>query len=378
MTPPGACASRSSPDLSFRESVYDALDQVTQTRQFDFKLSGNVPRTEAEMVALRGNRAVGDGVTRGQAHTYDAAGRLTSTIDALSNIERYEYNALGDRTRWIDKNGAGWTLRVRPQGAENQGDLAADAVQARRRGAEHPGAESRARDSLRLRRLRQPDPEDRGGELPERRADHELPLSTRWGGFEHLFHGYYDAGTGNGGERIPAPTASDGKPPPPTTRWATRCAPAFAPGVNALQHTYRTYDRQGQVVHEVNALNNVTRYTYTSFGEPETVTRYSVTISGTPANGMYWTRRRGRSAAQLGLDENGNLMPDAYARTITMAYDKLGRKISVTQPTATYLLHAHAGRRQPGQLLPTQRQHYGGRRARCRGHELRVQRLRRS
>ena len=57
------------PDLSFRESVYDALNQVTQTRQFDVKVSGNVPRTEAEMVALRGSRTVGDGVTRGQAHT---------------------------------------------------------------------------------------------------------------------------------------------------------------------------------------------------------------------------------------------------------------------------------------------------------------------
>ena len=42
------------PDLSFRETVYDALNQVTQTRQFDFNLSGNVPRTEADMVALRG------------------------------------------------------------------------------------------------------------------------------------------------------------------------------------------------------------------------------------------------------------------------------------------------------------------------------------
>src|SRR5262245_46818856 len=92
------------PDLSFRESEYDALDQVKQARQFDFKLSGNVPHTEAEMIALRGSRVVGDGVTRGQAHAYDAAGRLVSTVDALGHAERSEYDALGGRTRWIDKN----------------------------------------------------------------------------------------------------------------------------------------------------------------------------------------------------------------------------------------------------------------------------------
>src|SRR5215813_1152580 len=37
-----------------------------------------------------------------------------------------------------------------------------------------------------------------------------------------------------------------------------------------------------------------------------------------------------------GYDETGDLLPDAYARTITLTYDTLGRKISVTQPAATY------------------------------------------
>src|SRR5262249_15159880 len=107
-------------------------------------------------------------------------------------------------------------------------------------------------------------------------------------------------------------------------------------GVNAFQYTYRTYDRQGQVVHEVNALNQVTHSTYTSFGEQRTVTRYSVTIAGTPANGMYWTAAEVDPQLNWGYNEVGDLMPDAYARMITLAYDKLGRKINVTQPTATY------------------------------------------
>ena len=231
MTPPGGCASRSTPTCRSAKACTTRSNQVTQTRQFDFRLPGNAPRTEAEMVALRGNRAVGDGVTRGQAHTYDAAGRLTSTVDALSNIERYEYDALGDRTRWIDKNGAGWTCAVRPQGAEDQGDHAADARSSCSGEAlGTPAPESRARDPLRLRRLRQPDPEDRGGELRERRARPRTSVYDTVGRpMGTLYHGYYDAGTGTSGTRSRRQPLPTGSHRPPTTRWATRCVPASAP-----------------------------------------------------------------------------------------------------------------------------------------------------
>src|SRR5262249_55404839 len=35
-------------------------------------------------------------------------------------------------------------------------------------------------------------------------------------------------------------------------------------------------------------------------------------------------------------DENGHVLEDVYARKITLAYDKLGRKSSVTSPAATF------------------------------------------
>src|SRR2546428_618669 len=79
--------------------------------------------------------------------------------------------------------------------------------------------------------------------------------------------------------RSPAP----GDAPANTVRTRSRTSP------DAFDHTYRTYEARGQVVHEVNALNHVTRYTCNAFGERETVTRHSVTISGAPRNGVYWT-----------------------------------------------------------------------------------------
>ena len=323
------------PDLSFGESVYDALNQVTQTRQFDVKVSGNVPRTEAEMVALRGSRTVGDSVTRGQAHTYDAAGRLTSTTDALTNIERYEYNALGDRTRWIDKNGAAWTCEYDRKGQKVKETSPPTPFKLGGEALSTPAPNRLLETRFAY---------DAFGNLIQKIEAANFANDARTTDFSYdvvgrlvgtLGHGYYDPGTGRvekgpGANRFRQETTTTYDPLGNTVRASVRTS------VNALQHTHRTYDRQRRVVHEVNALNNVTRYTYTSFGDPETVTRYSVTISDTPANEMYWLAAEVDPQLNWGYDENGHLLPDAYARTITMAYDKLGRKVSVMQPAATY------------------------------------------
>jgi YD repeat-containing protein len=326
------------PDASFRESVYDALNHVTQTRQFDFTMDGNwegLLRTEAEMVTLRGNHVVGDGVTRGQAHTYDAAGRLTSTVDALNNIERYEYNALGDRTRWIDKNGDAWTYEYdcKEQKIKETSPPATFKLSGEPPGTPAPNRVLETRFAP-----------DAFGNLIQKTEAANFARDARTTNFVYdtmgrltstRYHGYYDAATG----RLERSLAANRFRQEVATVYDTlgnAVRTSIRTGVDAFQHTYRTYDRQGQLVHEVNALNNVTKYTYTSFGDAETVTRYSVTISGTPANRMHWTAAEVDPKLNWGRDENGNIVPDAYARTITLAYDKLGRKIRVTQPTATF------------------------------------------
>ena len=124
-------------------------------------------------------------------------------------------------------------------------------------------------------------------------------------------------------------------------------------GVNSVQHTYRTYDRQGCVVHEVNALNHVTRYTYTSFGDAETVTRYSVTISGAPANDMYWVAAEVDPQLNWGYDENGNLLPDAVRTHDHHGVRQVGPQGLGDAAERHLLLDAYTGRCRPGQLLPT-------------------------
>src|SRR4030095_5151899 len=64
----------------------------------------------------RAGRAVGDGITRGEKYSYDRAGRLLTTTAAAAFTETNEYNALGDKTSFIDKNGAKWRYDYDRQG----------------------------------------------------------------------------------------------------------------------------------------------------------------------------------------------------------------------------------------------------------------------
>ena len=103
-------------DGSLSEKVYDALGRIKESRQFDLLLSNITPRTEDALSAWRAGRAVGDGKTRGEKYGYDRAGRLLTTTDAAAFTETNEYNALGDKTGFIDKNGAKWRYVYDRQG----------------------------------------------------------------------------------------------------------------------------------------------------------------------------------------------------------------------------------------------------------------------
>jgi YD repeat-containing protein len=323
------------PDASFRESQYDALDQITEARQFAFAAPGNLPQTEAEMIALRGNAAVGDGVTRGQVHAYDAGGRVTRTVDALGNTERCEYDALGDRTRWIDKNGNASTCAYDRKGRKTAETTTPMPFKLRGEPLASPPAarvlETRFNYDAFSNMIRKIE----AANFPNDASTTDFEFDTVGRPTATFYNGFYDAVTGTverdsaaGRFRREASIVYD--PMGNAVRISNRTA------VDTFQHTWQTYESQGQIVHEVNALNHVTRYTYSSFGERETVTRYSVTISGTPQNGVYWTAGEIDPKLNWGHDENGDLLEDVYARMIRLACDTLGRKAAVMLPSATF------------------------------------------
>jgi YD repeat-containing protein len=323
------------PDLSFCESVYDTFDQVTQSRHFDFRLPSQAALTEAEMIALRGDRAVGDGVTRGQTHTYDAAGRLTSTVDALGNTEQYEYNALGNRSRWTDKNGHVFSCEFDRRGRKIGETTPLLKFKLRGEDPATPAPDRVIETRIEYDAFGNLIRKIEAANFTSDASITDYSFDTAGRPTSILYPGFYDPVTGTvetdpGANRF-RPEASiiyD------TLGNAVRTG--YRTGVNSFDHTSRTYDSQGQIAHEINALNNVTSFKYNSFGEREVVTRYGVTLSGTPQNGVYWTPAEIDPQLNRGHDENGNLIEDFEARAIRISYDQLGRKSTVTLPTSTF------------------------------------------
>ncbi|MCT8176736.1 Ig-like domain repeat protein [Variovorax sp. CY25R-8] len=78
---------------------YDMFGQTLSIKRYFGRVTGTYSATQAP--ALPGTNA-SDALTRFE---YDAAGRLSRTIDAESNAERYTYNALGQRETLTNKLG---------------------------------------------------------------------------------------------------------------------------------------------------------------------------------------------------------------------------------------------------------------------------------
>ena len=98
-------------NASVSETLYDALGQVSERRQFGtpFTLDPTLNYRESELAGIRGSAAVGDGTTRGEAYTYDAAGRLLTTTDAARYAQINTYDAVGNLLSFTAENGNTWT-----------------------------------------------------------------------------------------------------------------------------------------------------------------------------------------------------------------------------------------------------------------------------
>lgn len=114
-------------DGSVSEKVYDALGRITESRQFDLLLSNTTPRTEDALSAWRADRAVGDGITRGEKYRYDPAGRLRTTTDAAAFTQTTEYKRAGRQDQLHRQKRRHLALRLRPARALVQPVLAAGA-----------------------------------------------------------------------------------------------------------------------------------------------------------------------------------------------------------------------------------------------------------
>lgn len=317
-------------DGALSETVYDALGRIEEQRRFVLTVPvqatppGAAPAmpTEAQLVMVRGGRAVGDAMfTRGEKHGYDAAGRVLSTTDALGYTQTQTYNALGDRITFKNKNGHEWDYKYDRLGRLRAEIFKKAIFQLSNETA--PGGERELETRYEY---------DALGNLKQRYEAYDT-VDVRMTTFmydrlgrqtEVYLPGYYNPATGRvdktntqGSFRRIQETAYDALGNVVLTR--TRS------GANTWNTSYQTFDRLGRLVHGIDTMNYVTAFSYNVFGEQRTLTRHDRAVTGSPrANLGYWT------AAEIATQMAG----DASARTITADYDNLGRKTQVTQPTA--------------------------------------------
>ncbi len=314
------------PDGTLQETVHDVGGRVTEKRMFDLTVPATTPRTETALTTLRGTRRVGDGVTRGNRYSHDRVGRLDTTTDAKGFHETSEYNGLGDRTSHIDNNGAICTYVYDRRGRVFRKITQPVEVLVQLTGQSAPSVQEA---SLEDRTLYDAFGNikttiERSNTTDARTSDYSYDTLGRLEGT--LLPGFYDPATGKvekttgaGRFRREVQLAYDTFGQVVRTRTQT--------GATTFQNEYKTYDRLGRVEYDVDALSNVIAFTYTSFGEQKDVTKHSVTIPGTPANGSHWI------ASEILPKLNG----DADKRTVTTLYDNVGRKTDVNQPSALYV-----------------------------------------
>ncbi|MGH8049496.1 MAG: hypothetical protein ACREPB_02430, partial [Arenimonas sp.] len=97
------------------EYRYDAIGQLTDTLQYLYPI-GAGSQTEAELTAILSLETA----YRKASMTYDAAGHLISSTDALNQVEYYAYNATGDRVRFTNKLGNTWTYDYDATGRQTE------------------------------------------------------------------------------------------------------------------------------------------------------------------------------------------------------------------------------------------------------------------
>ncbi len=324
------------PDKSFSESIHDALGQVVETRQFDRLLDSGAQMTEDSLAGRRGGKKVGDGVTRGMSYVYDAAGRLLSSTDAgsvdaggtfLRHTERYTYDAFGNRSTLTDKSGKTWNYDYDPLGRLRTQTSPDVTVQV--------GGEVGATRLVTLLEY------DTLGNL-KTRTEAQNTTEARVTAYDYdllgrqtmtTLPGWYDPATG----RVETASATGRFQRTLETKYdalGNDVRHQIRTGASSVINEYKTYDVLGRVVHDVDVLGNVSAFDYNAFGEQKTVTRYSKSV-GAPAGGATGLWTTSALVTAIGTD--------ALARTVTIAYDNLGRKTQVTQPTVSSYYNDSAG-----------------------------------
>jgi len=315
-------------------TAYDTAARTTTTTRYYNRplVAGQTPQADAQDPTQSRDQAT--------VLAYDAAGRLHSSTDALGNTESYTYDGLGNKLSFTNKKQSllsTWTYTYDAAGRLQT--ETSPPVSLVTWGANESGAPiAIPADATIVTRLEY----DALGNLTARtEAEGRAEQRTTRYAYDAVGHQirvtyppvdvYVDEGAAVGAN------GQTGNPTPSVTNKALFTQTFYDSFGNAVSNidvagnaSYKLYDAMGRVTYAVDAMGYVTGYGLNAFGEVETLTRYSTV---TPLADTLPTS----AAPALSTDQVSAALGSHRAedRTLSTAYDKLGRVTSVTE-AATY------------------------------------------
>lgn len=321
------------------DTVYTATGQVERTtKYFSSILTSTAPK---DIVATASTtQTYGRRVT---SFTYDSAGRLLTSTDALNFTESYTYDGVGNKRTFSNKKNSTWTYDYDAAGRLTQETspqvMLTNVTQASDLAALQVGTAAMASivtrfsyDALGNLRTRT----EADGRVEQRTTTYEYDALGR-----QVKTIYPTVGVYNVNEDPLAPTATGLSVRAEVSKslFIQTVYDTLGNAVSSIDvagnRSYKVYNNLGQVAFTVDAMGGVTGYGHNSFGEVSQVTRYGV-LTTLAAN----SATTSLTLSQVAL----TLAPLSHAqdRTLITDYDVLGRAVKVTEPS-TFVYDADLG-----------------------------------
>jgi YD repeat-containing protein len=305
-------------------NTYDTRGQLSSTKRYVNKPSalGVTPTAHAD--------------DREDRFTYDAAGRLDTSTDALGGVERFTYDGIGNKRTFTNKKNSVWTYTYDAAGrllteqspvvslsstSVVNGDLAlpsrADAAILTRFSYDGLG-------NLRTRT-------EAEGRAEQRTTTYEYDAAGRQIRVSYPPVAVYIAETAaqlaaNGQSGLALASEAQNRVLS-TQTFYDGLGNAVANIDVANNLSLKGYDAMGRVTYEVDAMGYITRHGRNAFGEVDALTRYAtarptlVATNPTSAGQVSTSAQIAAAVVTSGLD-----------RVLTTGYDKLGRVAEVSEP----------------------------------------------
>lgn len=256
-------------------------------------------------------------VDRTNGFTYDAAGHLLSSRDAMGFEEHFSYDGLGNKLTFRNKKDALWTYEY-----DAAGRLVTEtspAVPHGEAGAMTPVVTKLTHDALGNLLTRT----EAFGLAEQRTTTYTYDAVGRQVRTTFPRVDVYNAAADNlltnGDAGLAARIELDDVELSSEVTYDA-FGDAVANRDVAGNYSYKTYDALGRVTNAVDALGHVTRYARDAFGDARDVTRYASSVTLPPA-----ADKSQVATALAGLSGTGS-------RTVHTDYDLRGRAVRVTEP----------------------------------------------